>query len=121
MMMMMNFSGVLPFEEIYLHGLICDSRGMKMSKSVGNVIHPEHVLRGCSLNDLKNDLKNNLDEKLMTSKNYQAAIKKQENNFPNGIPQCGADALRFSLCVNDIQGEFFFNFKKKLVFPSQIF
>ena len=92
-MMSLCFTDKLPFTEVYLHPLIKDKQGKKMSKSLGNVIDPLEVIDGCSLDVLTEKLKSsNLDPK-----EIQKGIKDKEKEFPDGIPPCGSDSLRFSL------------------------
>jgi valyl-tRNA synthetase len=92
-MLGLKLTGKVPFHEVYCHSLIRDSEGRKMSKSLGNVIDPLDVMKGIKLQELHDKLLvGNLDPKeLKTASNYQ------KTSFPNGIPECGADALRFSL------------------------
>jgi len=83
----------IPFNEVYCHSLIRDSEGRKMSKSLGNVIDPVDILEGIDLQSLHDKLYvGNLDPKEIKN-----AEKYQKTAFPQGIPECGADALRFSL------------------------
>ena len=83
----------VPFKEVYCHSLIRDSEGRKMSKSLGNVIDPLDVMEGIELQSLQDKLKRgNLDPKELAT-----ATKFQKSAFPEGIPECGADALRFCL------------------------
>lgn len=92
-MLSLKLTGQVPFREIYCHSLIRDAQGRKMSKSLGNVIDPVAVMEGTSLEALEQSLQmGNLDEKEL-----EVASKNQRDMFPNGIPECGADALRFSL------------------------
>jgi valyl-tRNA synthetase len=71
-----------------------------MSKSLGNVIDPLDVVNGISLEDLHKKLEQgNLDPKEL-----QRAMKYQKTAFPDGIPQCGTDALRFSLAAYSTGG-----------------
>ena len=79
--------------QVYLHPMIRDAHGRKMSKSLGNVIDPLEVINGISLEGLQKRLEEgNLDpNELATAKAGQA------KDFPNGIAECGADALRFAL------------------------
>ncbi|KAF3936106.1 hypothetical protein ABW20_dc0109728 [Dactylellina cionopaga] len=92
-MLGLKMMGGVPFNEVYCHGLIRDSEGRKMSKSLGNVIDPLDVIYGITLPELHAKLDNgNLDPKEVTT-----ATKYQKTAFPQGIPQCGADALRFTL------------------------
>jgi valyl-tRNA synthetase len=87
-------TGKVPFTEVYCHGLVRDSEGRKMSKSLGNVIDPIDIMEGISLKALNDKLlQGNLDPKEL-----KTATKYQQTAFPQaGIPECGADALRFAL------------------------
>ncbi|CAF0980383.1 unnamed protein product [Brachionus calyciflorus] len=92
-------SGQIPYSQILFHGLIRDSQGRKMSKSIGNVIDPIDLIDGASLDELKNRiLTSNLDnrEKMISSKN-------QEKMYPNGIEAVGSDATRLALLVQDFK------------------
>ncbi|KAH6094581.1 valine--tRNA (Val) ligase [Parastagonospora nodorum] len=92
-MMSLHLTGKVPFTEVYCHSLIRDSEGRKMSKSLGNVIDPVDIMDGITLEKLHDQLKiGNLDPKELKS-----AEKYQKTSFPQGIPECGADALRMSL------------------------
>ncbi len=92
-MLGLKMTGSVPFREVYCHPLVRDSEGRKMSKSLGNVIDPQDVIDGISLQDLHAKLlTGNLDPKEVGT-----ATKFQKTTFPDGIPQCGADALHFSL------------------------
>ncbi|KAL3869903.1 hypothetical protein ACJMK2_042527 [Sinanodonta woodiana] len=85
--------GKLPFREVYLHAMVRDAHGRKMSKSLGNVIDPLDVINGISLEDLHKRLfDGNLDEK-----EVKIAMEGQKEDYPKGIPECGTDALRFAL------------------------
>lgn len=82
-----------------MHPIIRDAHGRKMSKSLGNVIDPMDVITGISLEDLNKSLyDSNLDPKEITK-----AIAGQKEDFPNGIPECGSDAMRFALCSYNLQ------------------
>lgn len=84
----------LPFSEVYLHSIVRDAEGRKMSKSLGNVIDPLDVISGVTLAELGSKLKDsNLDQK-----EFEKALSGQKKLFPTGIPECGTDALRFKLC-----------------------
>eukprot|EP00795_Rhopilema_esculentum_P010703 gene10703-19476_t len=92
--------GELPFKEIYLHAMVRDAHGRKMSKSLGNIIDPVDVITGINLENLhKQLLQYNLDPKEM-----EKAKKGQKEDYPQGIPECGTDALRFALCAYTGQG-----------------
>ncbi|XP_046570599.1 valine--tRNA ligase-like [Haliotis rubra] len=92
--------GKLPFKEVYLHAMVRDAHGRKMSKSLGNVVDPIDVIRGISLEGLNERLQDgNLDEK-----EIKKAIVGQKADYPDGIPECGTDALRFALIAYTSQG-----------------
>ncbi|CAH2980649.1 unnamed protein product [Chilo suppressalis] len=87
--------GKLPFKEVYLHPMVRDAHGRKMSKSLGNVIDPMDVVQGVTLEQLHAQLaESNLDPK-----EVEKAKQGQKQDYPNGIPECGTDALRFALCA----------------------
>ena len=97
-----HLTGQMPFKEVYCHAMIRDAHGRKMSKSLGNVIDPLDVIQGVSLELLHAKLyEGNLDEKEISK-----AKAGQKKDFPNGIPQCGTDALRFALCAYSAGGAF---------------
>ena len=99
-MMSLALTDKLPFNTVYLHSLVRDRIGRKMSKSLGNVIDPLDVVTGVPLAELQKKLENgNLDPK-----EVKTAQDNQAKDFPNGIPQCGADALRFGLLGYTRQG-----------------
>lgn len=92
-MLCTHLTGLVPFKRIFLHAVLRDAHGRKMSKSLGNVIDPIHVMEGISLEELKKSLTGgNLDPR-----EVEKAAKGMEADFPQGIPQCGADALRLTL------------------------
>ncbi|KAJ5348090.1 hypothetical protein MYU51_007737 [Penicillium brevicompactum] len=92
-MLGIKMTGQIPFREVYCHSLIRDSDGRKMSKSLGNVIDPLDVMEGIQLQALHDKLQlGNIAEKEIV-----AATRYQKKAFPKGIPECGADALRFAL------------------------
>ena len=92
--------GKLPFNTVFLHAMVRDAHGRKMSKSLGNTINPTDVIHGISLEDLHQTLYNsNLDPR-----EIEKAKAGQRQDYPNGIPECGTDALRFALCAYTAQG-----------------
>jgi len=99
-MMSIGLTGKLPFSTIYLHAMVRDAHGRKMSKSLGNVIDPIEVIEGITLDALQNKL----HEGNLPDKEIEKAKKGQQQDFPDGIPQCGADALRFGLLAYTLQG-----------------
>ncbi|VVB03856.1 unnamed protein product [Arabis nemorensis] len=92
-MLCMKLSGDVPFNKVYLHPMIRDAHGRKVSKSVGNGIDPLEVIEGATLVDLHKRLEtSNLDPKKLV-----AAKEGHAKDFPKGIPECGTDVLRFAL------------------------
>jgi len=92
--------GKLPFKDVFLHAMVRDAHGRKMSKSLGNTINPMDVICGISLEDLHKTLEGgNLDPKEVAK-----AKAGQSQDYPTGIPECGTDALRFGLCAYTAQG-----------------
>lgn len=105
-MMGLELTGQLPFKDVLLHGIICDSQGRKMSKSLGNVILPEYVVKGVSLDTLIKDTERAHKSGLISFQEYQRSVEGQRKQFPNGIPECGIDALRFTLLSHNIKSHF---------------
>ncbi|KAH8675652.1 tRNA synthetases class I-domain-containing protein [Xylariales sp. PMI_506] len=109
-MLGLKMVGDVPFKEVYCHSLVRDSDGRKMSKSLGNVIDPLDVIAGIPLDGLNRKLfEGNLKES-----EVEKATKYQKTAFPDGIPQCGADALRFCM-VNYTTGGGDINFDIKVM------
>ncbi|CAH1395954.1 unnamed protein product [Nezara viridula] len=101
-MLGLELTNQLPFKEVFLHGIICDSQGRKMSKSLGNVIAPEDVINGKSLKELHCTIENSL----LSSEEKQKAYTSLRNLYPEGISECGVDALRFTLLSNNIKSQY---------------
>eukprot|EP01138_Halocafeteria_seosinensis_P014615 gb/GECG01014920.1/.p1 GENE.gb/GECG01014920.1/~~gb/GECG01014920.1/.p1 ORF type:complete len:1066 (+),score=173.55 gb/GECG01014920.1/:1-3198(+) len=99
-MMGLQLTNKLPFKKVYLHAMIRDKYGRKMSKSRGNVIDPMEVIEGCGLETLHQKL----EEGNLHPKEIEKAKEGQKKEFPEGIPECGADALRLGLLSYTIQG-----------------
>eukprot|EP00899_Mesostigma_viride_P028366 jgi/Mesvir1/8714/Mv02646-RA.1 len=92
-MMGITLTGQVPFRQVYLHAMVRDAHGRKMSKSLGNVIDPLEVMDGITLEALHKKL----DEGNLDAREVVKAKEGQSRDFPNGIAECGADALRFAL------------------------
>ncbi|GMM57564.1 valine--tRNA ligase [Maudiozyma humilis] len=91
----LKLTGEVPFKEVFCHSLVRDAQGRKMSKSLGNVVDPLDVISGIKLEDLHAKLlQGNLDPR-----EVEKAKLGQKESYPNGIPQCGTDAMRFALCA----------------------
>jgi valyl-tRNA synthetase len=105
-----------PFLSVALHPLVRDSRGRKMSKSLGNVVDPLDFIDGISLDKMREKI--SLGN--VPTNELKAALSTVSKDFPNGITSCGVDALRFSLIDYLVQERAISLDPKRIIGSSQL-
>ncbi|KYN06455.1 Valyl-tRNA synthetase, mitochondrial, partial [Cyphomyrmex costatus] len=102
-MLSLELTQRLPFKEVLLHGVLCDGNGKKMSKSSGNVISPDNIINGCTFEELNEQARRSHAAGILSAEELKRTLRVNTKTYSMGIPDCGADALRLSLCARNIK------------------
>ncbi|KAL5291043.1 hypothetical protein ACFFRR_010452 [Megaselia abdita] len=105
-MLSQKLTGKIPFRSILLNGIVCDAHGRKMSKSLGNVVLPKQVIDGISLEGLQSEIKNSFENGILSQQEFEKSLESVRKTFSKGIPECGKDALRFTLLQYNLKNHF---------------
>lgn len=105
-MLSLELTNKVPFKEVLLHGIICDSYGRKMSKSLGNVLSPDHIIHGATLEQLHKETEESAAKGILSQSELAKSLEGQKVMFNFGIKECGIDAMRFTLCSHNIKNHF---------------
>uniref|UniRef100_A0A034WE02 valine--tRNA ligase n=1 Tax=Bactrocera dorsalis TaxID=27457 RepID=A0A034WE02_BACDO len=119
-MMGVKLTGEAPFKRVLLNGIVCDAHGRKMSKSLGNVVTPNQVVQGASLEELQKEIHASYDAGILSQDELKKSLRGLQKMFPQGIQQCGTDALRFTLCSHNIKNHFV-NFDVAECYTNKLF
>lgn len=119
-MLSQQLTGRVPFKTVLLHGIVCDAQGRKMSKSLGNVVVPDQVIAGASLQQLQDETTASFNAGILSPAEHTQSLRDQAKLFPHGIPECGTDALRFTLCSHNIKSHFI-NFDTTECYTNKLF
>lgn len=106
MMMGLQLTGEAPFRRVLLNGIVCDAQGRKMSKSLGNIVAPQQVVQGASLDSLKQGLQQSCKAGIIKPAELRTSTNGLIKMFPKGIQECGTDALRYTLLSHNIKNHF---------------
>ena len=102
-MLAIALTGKLPFSDVMLHGVVTDSQGRKMSKSLGNVVDPLHLVHGASLEKLTGDLEEARARGSISAEEMELSLAGMLDQFPGGIPRYGVDPVRWGLLTYDVK------------------
>ncbi|MBK9037323.1 MAG: valine--tRNA ligase [Myxococcales bacterium] len=102
MMMGLHFMGKVPFRTVYLTSIVTDENGVKMSKTIGNVLDPLDVIHGATLEQLIERTEADVPD----AKKREEALRNVRKTFAKGVPAMGADALRFALAALNTSGRY---------------